>query len=348
MVNFKEKIKTLNKNGMYHKIIHLPEQIYKTYNEAIVQNLDKGRNYKKAKRIVICGMGGSAISGDLFKAVFYKDYPIEVVKDYEIPFIDEKTLVIAISYSGNTAETLSVLKKAENQTSMIAAITSDGKLKNLVKERYPWVLLKKGYPPRAAIGMIFFSLLKLTEKLGLIKNQDLAAKRVTANLMHKAGALAESVDTDFNIAKQAAEQIKNKIPLIYSSEPLFSPLAYRWKCQLNENAKYPAFNHSFSEMNHNEIEGWENTDFHKTFIPIFLLRFNSKDHYNSRMEIFKRLVAKNNVEYMEFYSEGKSEIEEIFSLLYLGDMISYYLAIAVDVDPTTIDYIKYLKENLKH
>ncbi len=147
-----------------------------------------------------------------------------------------------------------------------------------------------------------------------------------------------------NFAKQTAEQLVNKIPIIYAGEPLYSPLAYRWKCQINENAKYPSFHNTFPEMNHNEIEGWEAKN--KEMIPIFLAPFAQQEKYSKRVIAFKKLLIQHNFTYLDFLGEGDSTIEQLFSLVYLGDMISFYLAILLNVNPTTISYIDFLKKEI--
>ena len=346
-MNWEEGIKKYDSKDMYHKIIHMPEHIYKIYNEYFTINLDKGQKYKdKIKKIIICGMGGSAISGDIFKDAFTGLLQVHVIKDYNVGVITPETLFIAVSYSGNTEETLSALSQAMEFTDMIAAVTSGGKLKEIVKNDYPFINLEKGMPPRSAIGYLFFALLKLADNLAIIDPQKEIVNATIANLMQKAGAIAESVEEDFNIAKQSAIILQKKVPLIYASEPTLSALAYRWKCQFNENSKNHAFFHTFSEMNHNEIEGWENDDFDSVFVPIFLNRLSSSEKYRNRIDIFKKLLNDKEIEYLDFYTEGKSLIEEVFSLVYLGDMVSYYLGILNKVDPTAINYINYLKNKL--
>lgn len=336
----------IDKQDMYHKIIHLPEQIHNSYNNAEVIFPAEVADFRQVKRIVICGMGGSAISADIAGAAFQHLIPIEVVKFYDLPFIDQNTLVITISYSGNTEETLSCLEQAISRTGFIAAITSGGEMEKLVAGKLPWIKVESGFPPRAAIARLFFSLLKLLETFQLIPEQSADVKTVVAHLIKKAGALANSVPAEENIAKDAALRIQGKIPIIYSSEPQLLPLAYRWKCQINENAKYPAFCHTFPEMNHNEIEGWESDDINKNLLPIILGSMQEKEQLQKRKSVMKKLFGKQNMEYLEFFVEGDSLIEKIFSLIYLGDMISYYLAILQGVDPTRIDFINHLKENI--
>ena len=225
-------------------------------------------------------------------------------------------------------------------------ITSGGKLKQIAENKYCWIQLPKDYPPRSAIGYLFFSLMKILEIFEIIPDHTKAVRAVVANLVKKAGAICNDNPLEKNIAKNSAQQIQGKIPMIYSSNPQLAPLAYRWKCQFNENAKYPAFQHTFPEMNHNEIEGWEAVKYKDIFIPIILTKFNEEPQYKNRIKAFKRILKNSNIKYLEFFAEGDRFIEEIFSLIYLGDMISYYLAVLENVDPTKIDFIDFLKKEI--
>ena len=341
-------VEQLDKDGMYHRIIHMPEQAFMAYNETELSIPDnfKEKNLKNISKLVICGMGGSAISGDIAKAAFGKYLPVEVVKDYHIPFVDENALVIAMSYSGNTIETLTCLKQALETTEFVASVTSGGEVEQLIKGKFPYMKLPGGNPPRSAIAWLFVGLVRILELNEIVPNQAEVIKKVIANLIKKAGALCFDCPQEQNLAKHAANSIFGKIPIIYTSDPVVAPLAYRWKCQFNENSKQPAFSNTFPEMNHNEIVGWEDVETSKNFIPIILKRFRETEVYAKRIIAFKELLDKNKVEYLEFFLEGGSEIEEIFSLIYLGDMISYYLALLKQVDPTEIDYIDYLKKHI--
>lgn len=336
----------IDRSGMYSKIIHLPEQVLKAYEEVKKHQSDKITEADKNKidNIVICGMGGSAISGDIARVCFGNLLPVQVIKDYQIPYLNKNSLVIPISYSGDTEETLSCLQQALKITSHIAAITSGGKLKELISDKFYWIELESGMPPRSAIGLLFFSLVRILEDFGIIQDQSGVVKKIVADLIKKANSLCLANPVEMNIAKNSATLIKGKVPLIYPAAPQLQPLAYRWKCQINENAKYPSFTHAFPEMNHNEIEGWEHTAHNNSFIPIFLKRMQEEEKYNKRITAFKQILNREKIEYLEFYLEGESLMQQIFSLIYLGDMISYYLAVLEGTDPTEIENINFLKK----
>ncbi len=339
----------LDLEDMYHKIIHLPEQVKTAYENAKVHIPPSfmSLSLDKINQVVICGMGGSAISGDLAQAAFGKKIPIFVCKDYKLPHITNKTLVILLSYSGNTEETLSCCKEAIASTPYIAGVTSGGELRTLLEGKYLWVELVGGNPPRSAIASLFFSLLKVLEEFQVIPSQAVEVEKTVGMMMLKAAAIAARNPYESNLAKSSAAMIKGKIPLIYSAIPEFASVAYRWKCQINENAKYPAFYHTFPEMNHNEIEGWEIEGMNDTFIPIFLAPLNLTDRYSKRIQVFKTLLSERGQEWLEFYAEGDNFIVQAYSLIYLGDMISFYLGILQEVNPTTINFINFLKKELE-
>ncbi|MFA5499169.1 MAG: bifunctional phosphoglucose/phosphomannose isomerase [Candidatus Cloacimonadia bacterium] len=337
---------------MYHKIIHMPEHIDKAYFSPTIHkpsNFDatlKEIEANKIKRVIIVGMGGSAISGDIIQAAFAHLIPVSVYKDYNLPLIESDDLLLVCSYSGNTEETLSCLEQGMQATKYIGAVTCNGLLKQKIDGKYIWCELPTGYPPRSAIAFLFFSLVILLEEYRIIPKQEANIKKAIGTLMIKAGAVAENSPKETNIAKMGAIKINGKIPIVYSTNPEYAPIAYRWKCQINENAKYPAFHHTFPEMNHNEIEAWENQQLSKMFIPIFLSDFKPEYDYAKRASFMKELFEENGVEYLEFFAEGSSYIEKAFSLIYLGDIVSYYLALLQKVDPTDIEYIERLKEKI--
>lgn len=341
-------IQSLDKSGMDHKIIHMPEHIYLSYTEPIIHqpSLFSEFNFNEIKQIVICGMGGSAISADIAQVLYNRIMPITVVKDYKMPSINSNTLCIIISYSGNTEESVECLKQAMSLTPYVAAVTSGGLIKEMIDSTHLWIEVPGGFPPRAAIGYLFFSLIKILEIFEIISDKKEIAKSVAANLMQKAGTLCLKTETNKNLAKSSAEAIYPRIPVIYSSNPVLSPVAYRWKCQINENAKHHAFFHSFPEMNHNEIEAWESKNYASNFIPVFLRFFNEDQKYLNRVKIFQSILVEQKIDFLEFYGDGDSDLCKIFTLIYLGDMISYYLGILNNFDPTEINFINHLKNKL--
>jgi len=342
---------------MYEQIISFPQQIKESYFNQ--EKSDLARFYKNISKVYICGMGGSAIAGDIAKTLFGNTLKISVFKDYNLPpFLDETTLGIVCSYSGNTAETVSCFEILKEAGAQIAMVTSGGILKHYgAEERYLIKMIPTGFQPRAAIGHLFFSIVKIFEELGLIENQNINAKLTLLNLTNKLKLINRDVEESKNLAKGLAQRIFKKIPVIYSSNPKLFPLAYRFKCQINENAKTHAFCNTFSEMNHNEIEGWESY-YNQSLVPIFISDFEERKKYLKRLQVFKDIIrlseeekkdanpSYEEIEYLEIFTDGKTFMGKTFSTILLCDMISYYLAILNRVNPSEINFIDMLKKSV--
>ena len=288
----------------------------------------------KIDKIVVCGMGGSAVGGDLLK-ICLKDskIPVFVIKEYDIPnFIDDKTLLFAVSYSGNTEETLSAFSQAKKKNAKIVAITSNGDLATFSQKV---IKVPAGLQPRAALGYLFFPMVGVLSNSNLIEIKEKDIEEMLSML---------SKTDDFKQeAQKLAKKIHGKIPLIYSSQTLY-PVAYRWKTQLNENSKIPAFSHSFPEMNHNEIVGYQGMDKGK-FISILIRDNEDNERIKKRMDIIKEMI-KSRVDVEEVITKGNSLLSRMFYAIYLGDFTSYYLALENNVDPTPVVVIENLKKRL--
>jgi glucose/mannose-6-phosphate isomerase len=286
---------------------------------------------KKPKNIIICGMGGSGIGGDLIKK-FESKIPIITHHDYGLPnFADKESLVIIISYSGNTHEAISSYKIAKKIGSNILSITSGGKIKELNPKS---IIIPSGYSPRNVAGYLFLLPLIILSNNSLIKKQD--------NSINEMFKLLES-KTIKKQGKELSLKIKGKIPIIYSSN-ILSAVAYSYKTHINENAKQPAFCHTFPEMNHNEILGFKFLG--KQFITIFLEDESDSKEIKKRMNITKKLI-KNQTNVTQITVKGKSLLARIMYSMYLGDYISYFLAIENKINPSNIDLINKLKKALK-
>ncbi len=283
------------------------------------------------KNAVVCGMGGSGIAGHLIKS-FEKKIPIYVHNDYGIPgVVDNNTLVIIISYSGNTEETLSSYKEAKKKKAKIISITSGGTLAEKDKNA---IIVPPGLPPRAAMGYLFIPALVAMAKANIISDQDAAIRESVKGLVSKACSRE-----GFMLAKK----MDKKIPVFYGSEDMRG-VAYRMKCQINENAKQPAFYNVFPEMNHNEINGFKKQG--KKIVPVFIM--NNKDNIaiKKRMDVTKRLI-KEQTNVAELQAKGKSHLAKMLRTIYVGDFASYYLSLMNKQDPAPVPLISKLKERLK-
>jgi glucose/mannose-6-phosphate isomerase len=287
----------------------------------------------KINNIVIAGMGGSAMGGDLLKIYLSNtNIPVYVNRDYKVPnFVDENSLVFAVSYSGNTEETLSALNAAKEKKAQIIGITSGGKL---AEECEKVVNIPSGLQPRAAGGYLFFPM------LGILHNTNII--RVKNDELNEMMGILKQTNKFNEQGEELSKKLKEKIPIIYASEAL-GAIAFRWKTQINENAKMPAFYNVFSEMNHNEIAGYKSMD-HK-FSVVMILDKNDNDRVKKRMNICKEIMEEY-VEVEEVETQGESLLARMFSAIYLGDYVSYYMALWNRVDPSPVDIIEGMKKKL--
>ncbi|MHA2243964.1 MAG: bifunctional phosphoglucose/phosphomannose isomerase [Candidatus Hodarchaeales archaeon] len=298
-------------------------------------------------QIVICGMGGSAVSGDYLRTYLEKvsSFPIIIQRNYNIPaFVSKNTLLILISYSGNTEEIISCLIAALKKSAKIVGIGSGGNLADFCKKHnFPFYPIPSGFQPRASFPLLFFPLLNILTKMNLIP-QDQSAIDETISLFRQMRQEfhVEKLSTN-NKAKQIAQKLHRRIPVIWSP---FDCIANRMKCQLNENSKILAIAEELPEFNHNHIVGWESWTEENPFIVI-AFRFQA-EHPNVklRFEITKEIVGKK-VEIVEISARGTSLLSQLFSATYFGDYISMYLAILNNQDPNTVESIVYLKEQLE-
>lgn len=306
---------------------------------------------RKYANIVFTGLGGSAIGADVVKDYVGSEVgvPIIVNRDYTVPeFVNKASLVLAVSYSGNTEETLSAYADARKKRAKVIVITSGGRLKELaLKNRDALALVPKGYPPRCALGYSLIPALVMLSKCGLIKEKKYEIKKAAqflGTLQKK--KLAPHVSEGVNIAKNAARITHNRFPVVYSSDKIASA-ATRWRGQFAENAKTLSSTHLLPEMNHNEIVGWEHPKrLLGFFLGIFLRDKGNYTRVRKRMDITTDILRKNGFTVLEIESQGKTLLERILSLIYIGDFTSFYLSILNKVNPTPVDRITYLKKQL--
>ena len=345
------KIKEYDKEGMLKLIEGFPGQCEEA--DAIGRAFEPPAGYRAAfKNMVFTGLGGSAIGADLVRAYTAGGIglPLLVNRNYLLPaFVGKETLVIASSYSGNTEETLSAYRDARKRSASIMAVTSGGELEKMAKaDRIPHIMITKGLPPRCALGYSFFPLLAILTKLGLIKDQTQSVK-AAIKLMRdlKSDSLGSAVPEDRNLAMRIAKELYGKFPVVYGGCDHIDAVVTRWRGQLAENSKTLASSHVFPEMNHNEIVGWENPK--KLFGDMAVVMLRDKaDHPRTslRMDITKGIIESEKVRVLEVRSMGEDLLARMFSLIYTGDFVSFYLAILNKCDPTPVDRVTYLKNEL--
>lgn len=338
---------------MYNAIFDLPEH----FKDAI----DIGRRWRietdsftDIKNIVIVGMGGSAIGGDLIRSYLLSELqiPFHVCRHYELPeFVDDESLVIASSYSGNTEETLAAVNDALTRKSMLAAVSTGGMLHDLAKlNEIPIAILPSGLQPRAAIAYSFVPVLMFLEKIGLLKDMTKVLTELVTKLEFFRENYIEDMPIKENLAKQLARRLQGRIPIIYSGPTLTDAVAVRWKGQICENSKILAFANQFAEFNHNELVGWSEPIIpHLDSLAVLILR-DVDDHpqIRQRMNFVKEMLEEMEAEVIEIHSKGDHKLHRMFNLIQLGDFVSYYLAVLYEVDPTPVDIITALKNRLSN
>jgi len=339
----------LDPDGMLARIKELPLQCRQAWQA--VMSFDLPADYKNIDKAVILGMGGSAIGGDLVKSLVLSEAKIPVIvhRDYGLPaFVDDRTLLIASSYSGNTEETLSGFEPALKTKAKKLAMTTGGKLQKIA-EANDIPVFKIGYQaqPRAALGFSFLPTLGVLQKLGFLKDKSSDVGETVQVLEKMSAKLDEKSTLNANPAKKLAQRLYGCLPVIYGAG-IAAEAAHRWKTQLNENGKAWAFYEVFPELNHNATVGYPLPKEIASKVMVVLLRsptFNAR--IKLRYDVTCELLKQAGVAYEFVDSEGKSLLSQMMSLVMMGDFTSYYLAILYKVDPSPVKVISYLKDRLE-
>lgn len=331
-------------------------QITAAFPDDILDALDCMNNFRLPRKksvienIVIAGMGGSAIGGDIIQSFFNETYerPIFVVRDYKLPaFVNERSLVITASYSGETEETLSAFNDALQKKATIVGISSGGTLEQLCKKQNTvYIKIPGGRAPRCATAYMFIPQFVIVSMLCdyNYKKEIENTRKILYDLREK---LIADVPANKNPAKKIAMDIYNSFPVIYGNG-IIAPIAKRWRTQFNENSKILARDDVFPELNHNDIVGWSGDNFPERFTVILL---RDKTEYENlrikkRIEISKSLVLKKSKKVIEVYAHGNTKLARMLSLMYIGDFVSIYLALLRGIDPYPVEVINKLKEML--
>lgn len=330
---------------MKKRIESFPHQITEYWNKGLLLKPVKAT---KPSGIVLCGMGGSAIAGDLLSDLLLEelDVPLIVNRGYSLPsFVNSKTFLFISSYSGNTEETVSCLKQGLRRNAMIAVFTSNGEVGKIAGDKgIPSIKFPKGYPPRSALGFSFSSILAFIKNIFSVTFGD----KEIGDLVSKLNKLKDVLLQDENEISSIAKKVRERLILIYISRRLKS-VALRWQTQLNENAKTFAHINVLPELNHNEIVGMKFPQFLIKKVHILMLRspLFENERINKRFEVTEDLLSDNVAGIMTVRAEGENKIEEMLTLVYKGDFLSYYLSGLLKVDPTPVKRIDMLKKRLK-
>jgi glucose/mannose-6-phosphate isomerase len=333
--------------GMFARLGEMPTQCQRAWQMA--QKLEMPEDYARVNKVVILGMGGSAIGGDLLKSLAgpQAKLPIIVQREYDLPgFVDSQTLVIASSYSGNTEETLTAFGQALKTEAKKLAMTTGGKLKDLAKgNNIPSFIFDYPTQPRVALPYSFLPLVATMQKLGLIDIKSDISETIAA-LESLAEQINPKMPTPKNPAKQLADKLYGHLPVIYGSG-ITEGVARRWKGQVNENAKAWAFYEVFPELNHNSSAGYKLPEELTSRLVVVMLDspLHSKQ-IKRRYQITNQLLKDAGVKCLQVELDGSDPLGQILSLVLLGDYTSGYLAMLNKINPTPVKAIEYLKEQL--
>lgn len=341
-----EERRRLDPGGMLHSVAGLPEQCREAW--AAAQALELPPNYADPYQVVIAGMGGSAIAGDLWRVLVQRETPIPVhnVRQYDLPpFVDERTLVIACSFSGNTEETVSAFHQALPINCPKIAITTGGQLLTTARANgVPVFKYQFRGEPRAALGWNLMPLLAIAGKINLSEGIEQEVEEMIAVLSSLRAEIGENVPASENLAKQVAVSLYDKLPVIYGAGPLIE-VAHRWKTQLNESSKVWAFHEELPEIHHNAIIGYGLPKAIARDTAVVFLHSDDLVHLRVQLRygFTRNLLARSNVDSLTVKARGIGALAQVMSLVFFGDYVSGYLALLYGVDPTPTTVIDELK-----
>lgn len=325
-----------------------------------VEAFDSGRRAGEAvefpfpadaiKDVAVCGMGGSAIAGDLVSSIYSLRLrrPMAALRDYYLPgWVGENTLVVLMSYSGNTEETLTAAMQAVERGCLVVAVTSGGKMESFYGgQGVPVVPVPPGLQPRAALLHLLTPLVVILSRLGVIPSVDADLDDARAVLAAGVAAYGPDVIESENPAKQIATTLEGSVPLVYGAETT-SAVARRWKTQINENAKAPAFWAEVPELDHNEIVGYEEPgDFERLGHVVMLREPDQHRQVQRRFDLTKELIEPKTRGVLSITADGDTPLGRALDLVLLGDYVSAYLGLIRGIDPGPVDIIEALKERL--
>lgn len=340
--------KKIDPDDMLGRVAELPRQCRDAWTG--VMSLELPPDDRPIRNIIVLGIGGSAIGGDLLRTLVASECPAPIVvnRDYTLPaFVGLETLAIVSSYSGNTEETLTALGLARQTGAKLVAFTTGGKVAARAREwGLPLFSFDYKAQPRAALGYSLIPLLGLLVKLGLVADKTSDVKEATAVMDAWQAEIRETVLFEQNTAKQLAARLHGRLPVVYGSGYL-SKVARRWKGQFNENAKTWGVFEQMPELNHNAVVGYDWPADLAAQIVVVMLR-SALDHprNQTRFDVTAEILAQKGVACEFVHARGNSPLAQTLSAIHFGDYVSYYLAILNRADPSPVETIAYLKGRL--
>ena len=342
-------VQRLDSKGLLAMIEALPEQCAEAWQAASTFELPEA--YRRARELVVLGMGGSAIAGDIVRslAAVSGAKPVSgVVRGYDLPpFIGKETLVVACSHSGNTEETLAAFEAALEVGAPVAVVTTGGRLGELAQERgLPALQYTFDGGPRSALGHQLMRLLAIAERAGALDGQDAALTEAIALMREQRAQLGFASPAERNPAKQLAARLYKRLPAIIGAGPL-TDAAHRWKTQLNENSKCWALYDELPELGHNTIVGFGLTrDVVELLHVVFLWHPALHPRVLVEYDVAADELSREGVSHERVEAKGSTPLAQALTAIYMGDLVSYYLAMLNGVDPSPVAPIDRLKARL--
>ncbi len=335
-------------SGLHDRIAGLPDQCDQAWREA--KALELPAFYADSRSVAVLGVGGSAIGGDILAGLISREKtaPLSVIRDYSLPgWVSADTLAIVSSYSGNTEETLSMYRQAKEASARIVVITSGGELaRQAGKDEVPVLHVPFAGEPRAALGYSFAAPMAILCGLGLLKDRSADMEEAGLVLRELRTSLTSNVPTSQNPAKQLALDLFNRLVVVYGAGFL-SGVARRWKVLLNENSKAWAFAEELPEVNHNSIVSFVNTGLDSNGIAVVLLCSNLlHPRVSSHYRLTRELLDHHSLPNYQVEAIGKSPLTQTLSATFIGDFVSYYLAILYGIDPSATPLLDQVKQRL--
>lgn len=305
--------------------------------------------FGKVYNIVHAGMGGSALPAEFIKVWPVLPEPFEIVRQYNIPaYVDEDTLFIADSYSGNTEETISALEQAVAKKAQVVVIAKGGKLEEIAKAQdLPFIKLPDVAQPRYSVMANFKAVLTVLAAAGVVKGDEVFAEVAKAAdfLEQAVQAWLPTKPTQDNPAKQLAQELLGKSVVMYGG-PLMYPAAYKWKISFNENAKQVAWVNQLPEFNHNEFIGWSEQPVDKPYAVVDLRSNLEHERVQKRFEVSERLLSGLRPEPIVVRPQGDTLLEQLVWTVAYGDFVSLYLGLLNGLNPAPVELVERLKKAL--
>jgi glucose/mannose-6-phosphate isomerase len=346
-----EEIARVDRSHQVEDVLALPAHLHDALwrvGTAGLEGYQGSKQLEGCEALLVCGMGGSAVGGDLAAAALGHRLtrPLITVRGYELPsWTTPDSVVLCSSYSGNTEETLACYEAAAALGAMRIVATTGGALADAARaDHIPVIPLPAGLQPRAAVAYMLVSTLEVAAFANVAPALRTEIDRTSDELSQLTREWGPDSDPD-SLAKQVAQRGRDACLCVYGAGPT-AIAAYRWKTQINENSKVPAFAAELPEADHNEIVGWEEAAELGSFLAVFLEDTDQHPRTRRRIDLTEGLVAPKAAGTLRIESRGESPLSRLLSLVLLGDLVSIYLAVLRGIDPTPVKMIDQLKAEL--